>query len=47
MSAGQARNGAEHGAQLPALQEQKTSQDLNVVSAMLSGQVNCVRVTYG
>ena len=46
MSAGQARNGAEHGAQLPALQEQKTSQDLNIASPASGSELNCLRITY-
>jgi len=47
MSAGGAHNGAGNAVQLPALQEQKTSQDLNIASPASGAEVICVKVSYG
>jgi hypothetical protein len=47
MSTGGIHGGVEHAAEPPALQEQKTSQDLNVAPSASGDQVNCVQVAYG
>jgi hypothetical protein len=46
MSAGRAGDGVGAASEPPALQETRTSQNLNVVSAASGDEVNCVQVTY-
>ena len=47
MSAEQARGGAGHAAQNPALHEPKALGNLNIAPAASDTKVNCIRVSYG